>query len=111
MKSNYLDFVPVKAKDIHHTFRDNGNITLLVSHNSMVDKIAQKVFHKAPVSTVDLDENGSTVWSLIDGKRSIYEIGLIVKERLGEKAEPLFPRLVQFFKLLDGNHYIEFKKS
>ena len=42
----------------------------------------------------------------IDGVRSIYDIGQLVKEHFGDKAEPLYERLCYFIKLLHKNQFI-----
>ena len=42
----------------------------------------------------------------MDGQRTIYDISFLVKERYGEEAEPLLPRLTKFFQILYQNHYI-----
>ena len=38
--------------------------------------------------------------------RSIYDIGQLVKQHFGEKAEPLYERLCQFTKILHKNQFI-----
>ena len=47
----------------------------------------------------------------MDGQRSIYEIGALVKEKFGEKAEPLYPRLAQYMKTLHNNHFIVYENK
>ena len=56
-----------------------------------------------------LDENGSFVWPIIDGEKNIIAIGESVKEKFGEKAEPLYERLAKFFQILESYNFITFK--
>lgn len=56
--------------------------------------------------TLNLDEFGTYIWRQIDGVRSIYDIGQLVKQHFGEKAEPLYERLCQFTKILHKNQFI-----
>ena len=88
---------------------ENGIVTLHGENKGIVKRITQLMLRKPKVSHIHLDENGSFAWLLIDGKRSILDIGEPVKEHFGEAAEPLYPRLVQFFKILEANKFIELK--
>ena len=54
---------------------------------------------------------GSFIWSLIDGKRTIYDIALLVKEKYGDKAEPLYNRLVQYMRNLEDYGFITIVKT
>ena len=88
---------------------EKGIVTLHVENKGIVKRITQLMLRKPKVSHIHLDENGSFAWLLIDGKRSILDIGEPVKEHFGEAAEPLYPRLAQFFKILEANKFIELK--
>ena len=67
--------------------------------------------HKSKVSEIELDEMGSFVLPLIDGQKSVYDIGISVKEHFGEKAEPLYPRLVKYMEVLRSYKYISYDKK
>lgn len=107
--ANYLDRKPAHHPDIRWKTEDNGRVTLEVDNVGWANKIAQRLFKRPKVSYVHLDENGSFVWPLIDGESDITAIGVKVKEHFGEKAEPLYERLAQFFKVLDSYHFIVWK--
>ena len=55
--------------------------------------------------------DGSTdrTWELIDGERNILDIGTIIKGNFGEKAEPVYERLAQYFKILCSYGFIVLK--
>ena len=105
-QENFLDYVP-KHNSLFE-YRDNkaGNIEVKVHNKGVFNKIAQ-VFAKRPkYSFIELDEFGSFIWRQMDGEKTIYEIGLAVKEHFGEKAEPLYERLCEFIKILHKNHFV-----
>ena len=37
------------------------------------------------------------------------ELAALQKEHFGEAAEPLYPRIVKYFQILDSYHFISFK--
>jgi hypothetical protein len=55
---------------------------------------------------MDLDEIGSSVWNMFDGKSSLLEIGKKLSSKFGDRVEPLYPRLAQFVKILYSRGYI-----
>ena len=73
--------------------------------------LAQKILKKPKVSQIHLDEMGNFVWPLIDGTRTVYEIAQLVKEEFGEKAEPLYERLVQYIQTLENYGFIEVREK
>ncbi|MBR5514713.1 MAG: PqqD family protein [Clostridia bacterium] len=110
IKANYLENIPVVKEGIEWTKDDKGIVTLHVENKGVVKRLTQILLRKPKVSHIHLDENGSFAWLLIDGNRCILDMGEPVKEHFGEKAEPLYPRLAQFFKILETNKFIEYKK-
>ncbi len=53
---------------------------------------------------------GSFIWPLIDGESNLIVLGERVKENFGDKAEPLYERLAQYFVILEKYKFIIFKK-
>ena len=108
---NYLDFVPIKNKNIKWLEDSFGIITLEITRNGLFDKIAQKTFKVPPRSYIKLDKHGSFVWKCIDDNKSIYELSKDVKGPFGNDAEPLIERLVEFITILESNKFVKFKKG
>ncbi len=106
---NYLDKKPVRANIKWDTDSD-GNITLQVENKGSMNKIAQVFFKKPKVSYIHLDEMGNFIWPMLDGEKDITEIGVLVKEHFGEKAEPLYERLAKYIQTLESYKFIEFKE-
>lgn len=108
-KDNYLDKIPVRNGDFAWT-ENNGLVTVQQENTGVYNTIAQKFFKSPRVSNVDLDKFGSFVWLQIDGERSIYEIGVLVKAKFGKDAEPLYERLAKYFYTLENVHFVSYKK-
>ena len=99
---NYLEMIPVRNPEITWTTDEEGIVTLEIENKGLANRIAQKLLKKPKVTYIHLDENGSFVWPLIDGKRSVMDIAALVEEHFGEKAHPLYERLVRFFQILES---------
>lgn len=108
---NYLENIPVRQEGLRWDIDDKGLVTLYVHNKGIVKKITQVLLKKPEYTQVHLDENGSFVWPLIDGEMDITQIGVLVKEHFGEKAEPLYERLAKFFQILESYHFISYKKG
>ena len=106
---NFLNFVPSKSQKYKWDDQD-GNVTIYVENRGFFNFLAQKLLKKPRVSQIHLEEMGSFIWPLIDGKKNIYDIGQLVSKHFGDKAEPLYPRLVKYFKMLKDYDFVELKK-
>ncbi len=105
---NYLEKIPVRA-DLEFKTEENGNVTLLIENKGVFNRIAQVLLKKPKVSQVHLDEHGSFVWQIIDGERTIEELGKDVDEHFGEKAQPLYERLAKYFQILHSYGFVKFR--
>ena len=105
-KENYLDYVPKHNSRYEWSKNENGNVVIRVHNTGLFNRIAQVLFKRPKYSNIELDEFGSFVWEQLDGVRNVYEIGILVKEHFGKKAEPLYERLAKFITILRNNGYI-----
>ncbi len=108
-QQNYLEKIPLHNSEIEWTSDQNGLVTLQMKNRGFANLLAQKILKKPKVSYIHLEEFGSFVWTNIDGSRDIVAIGELVKENFGEKAEPLYERLVGYIKTLETNNFITIK--
>lgn len=106
---NYLDRVPIRVPEVGWKTDGNGIVTLEIENTGWANRIAQALFFRPRISYVHLDEMGSFVWPLIDGESSIAELGKVVEEHFGERAQPLYPRLAQYFRILESYHFVTWK--
>lgn len=108
---NYLERIPCRPDEIKWTTGEDGIVTLEIENRGFMNRVAQRLFRKPKISYIHLDETGSFVWPLLDGERSILDIGKAVEERFGEKANPLYERLAKYFGILDSYGFIRWSKK
>ena len=106
---NYLDYIPVHSDKHSYSISDEGNVTIYMENKGAFNKVAQTLFKKPKVSQIHLDEMGNFIWPLMDGERTVYDISQLVKEEFGEKAEPLYNRLVQYVRNLESYGFIKLR--
>ena len=83
-------------------------VILEIENTGTFNRIAQKVFGKPRYTKVHLDSQGTFIWPLIDGEKTVMELAALVKEEFGEAAEPLYPRIVKYFQIMESYHFIKF---
>ena len=106
ISENYLERIPKRNESIDWKTDENNFVILEVENIGIFNKIAQKIFSKPRISYIHLDENGSFLWQHLDGEKSIFDLGALVKDEFGEKAEPLYERLVKYVKILESYAFI-----
>ena len=106
---NYLERIPVRNEKYGWTEKE-GNITLEIENKGFFNKACQLILKKPKVSYVHLDEMGSFIWPLLDGEKTVMELGEDVDAHFGEKAHPLYERLVKYFQILESYRFITWKK-
>lgn len=106
-EENYLDRVFCHAESMEWNCDDSGRITLIVENKGFFNRAAQKLLNKPAKTQVHLDEFGNFIWMHLDGTRSVYEIAVELKEKFGEKAEPLYERLIMYMERLREQGFIQ----
>lgn len=104
---NYLEGIPYRPLEIKWKEDEKGIVTLEIENRGFMNRVAQKLFRKPPVSYIHLDEMGSFLWGIIDGQKSILDLGVLVEEKFGEKAHPLYERLAKYFMILDSYGFVK----
>ena len=111
VSGNYLDYIPIYNEKYKSEINESGEVTIFIENTGLFNRIAQKLLKKPKTTQIHLDEMGSFIWPLIDGKRSILDISVLVHEEFGEKAEPLYNRLVQYIRNLEAYEFIKLIKT
>lgn len=111
LSSNYLERIPVRNDKITWTSDDKCIVTLQIENKGFFNFLAQKFFKKKRTSYIHLDEMGSFIWSLLDGKTNILDLGKDVSEKFGEKCNPLYERLAEYIRRLESYSFISFKQE
>ncbi len=110
-KKNYLERCPERPEGLKWSKDDKGIVTFSIENNGVFNRIAQKLLKKPKITYIHLDEIGSFVWPLLDGEKNIIEIGELVEEHFGEKAQPLYERLAKYFQILDSYGFVHWNKE
>lgn len=108
---NYLDYIPVRNETSEWKTEESGAVTIFVENKGILQRVVRKFLDKPRFSQIHLEGMGNFVWLRMDGTRSIYEIAVLLKEYFGEQAEPLYPRLIQYIKILESYKLIRVKKN
>ncbi len=96
--------------DLPYKTDEGGNVTLLKENKGVMNKVFQKLLKKPEITQIHLDEMGSFIWLLLDGDKDITSIGEKVSEHFGDKAEPLYDRLIKYIEILRSYGFCEIKK-
>lgn len=108
---NYLEYVPAINDKNTWDADEKSIVTIHMVNTGFYNNIAQRFFHRPRISHIKLDPYGSFIWQMIDGERTVGEIANKFKAEFGEKAEPLYDRLVQYMKILRNNDFIYYAKK
>ncbi len=108
LDNNYLEKKPLRKENINWTTDESGKVTLEIENKGVFNRVFQLLLKKPKISYIHLDEMGSFVWPIIDGEKTITEVGILVKEHFGEKAEPLYERLAKYFQILESYGFVKF---
>ncbi|MEE9390229.1 MAG: PqqD family protein [Candidatus Aminicenantaceae bacterium] len=65
---------------------------------------------KNPKYKINLDDFGSFLWELCDGTTTVQELSECMKDKFGDKIEPLYDRLALFLQSLERNRFIVYRK-
>ncbi|MBC7087627.1 MAG: PqqD family protein [Tissierellales bacterium] len=103
---NYLDYIPKKSSKISTKYKEEGTIQLIVPRDSILERAVRKIFFTPDSYKIDLDEFGSFIWENIDGEKTVYQIAELLKNEFGDRAEPLYDRLIKFMVILENNKFI-----
>ena len=111
MKSNMevLNIVYKICDCLEFEVNNNGIVSILEKHDHKIQNFLRKMKFSIPeYRKIELDEYCSTVFLLIDGNRTVKEIGKSLDEKYGDKVHPLYERLLIFLNHIDVNcKYIE----
>lgn len=110
-RENFLDYIPKRNALYDWELNKKKRVEVLVKNRGLFNRLAQLIFRKPKVSRIELDDMGSFIWQQLDGTKTIYEIGALVKGHFGEKAEPLYERLCEYIKILRNNRFIVYENK
>jgi len=108
-EDNFMLYIPKKK---HETFEVNkGIVKLIFYHDKLVEKFARWLTKKPYISDMEFDQLGSMVWILIDGEKTVYDIGQGLINEFGKSCEPVYDRLVMYLRYLNRKGWISFERG
>lgn len=105
---NYLELTPYRLQEFEET--KDGKINLLFP------KFKIELFNffiprnKSKKIKIKLDDYGSQVWKLIDGKNNVNDIVLYIFEKYEDDLKPEEERITKFLTTLYQHKFIAFKE-
>ena len=87
---------------------DDGTIEILMPRYSdgLVGRVLKSFLNNKPVR-IHLDDVGTSVWMLCDGRRSVHEIGVTLQKQFGDRIAPVYDRLGTFLQQMEKNGLID----
>lgn len=108
-KENFLLFIPIKE---HNEWIERGDNIYLVFHfDRLIERFVSWATKKPKMADVKLDIIGTKVWQLIDGEKTVYDIGQLLLDEYGEKCQPVYKRLIMYLRYLNKKKWIRFERS
>ena len=102
---NFFELFPLRICE----FENKENLVTVLFKNqqpTIIEKIFFRKYLHKPYK-IDLDEIGSYIWKLCDGKNNVSSIIDRSREYFGEKIEPAENRVKTFIKQLNRNKLIQ----
>lgn len=106
-EKNFLLYIP-EIKHSNYKVDENNIVTLYFEHNKPVERFARWLVKKSNISDMVLDEKSSSVWLLIDGERSIYDIAMEMAKKTGDTRDVAIERLVMYMRYISRKGWIKF---
>jgi len=109
-KRNLFDLVPVISE--HITTEKEGELSV-ITFPRFRSKFMQKYFvpkNKSAVIRIRLEEHGTAVWDLIDGKRTVKEIAEALAEHFQHEKNYEY-RVAAYFSQLYRQGFVKYHKS
>ncbi|MFL0269100.1 PqqD family peptide modification chaperone [Candidatus Clostridium radicumherbarum] len=97
------------SENLEYEVDKDNIVTILEKQDHKVQRFFRKLKFRIPeYKKTSLDEYGSYVFLQIDGKKTVKDIGENLEVKYGDKAYPLYERLLLFLNHINVNcHYIE----
>jgi len=103
-----LNIVYVISENLEYEVDQDNIVAILEKQDHKIQKFFRKIKFRIPeYKKTYLDEYGSYVFMQIDGIQTVKKIGESLEAKYGDKAHPLYERLLLFLNHINVNcHYI-----
>jgi hypothetical protein len=105
---NLLDLVPLQKYPANT--KEDGTVEVLVPRywENFIGRLFSRFIKSTPFR-IHLDQVGTRIWLLCDGRKTVQEIGQILHREFGSEIEPVYERLGLFFKMMENQRLIDWK--
>lgn len=112
-KENLLELIPCLKPHLSLKPADEEKelVYVVIPRTSWIERFSIRFLKQPSEIKVKLDDIGSFVIRLCDGKHTVDEIKQKLDIKFGEKAEPVLPRLAMFLQMIEENGWIKWEKS
>ncbi|MFH1198463.1 MAG: PqqD family protein [bacterium] len=110
MTDDFTNLYPVHACE----FEEIASGLIVVHFRKTNHSLFDRIFFRSQLNKphkIDLDEIGSFIWKLCDGKNPIGEIIINAKLQFGEKIEPAEQRVLLFINKMYSTKFIHLYKK
>jgi len=103
-----LNIIFKVVENLQYEVDKDDIVTILEKQDHKIQRFFRKLKFRIPeYKKITLDEYGSYVFLQIDGRKNVKDIGEDLEAKYGDKAHPLYERLLLFLNHMDVNcHYI-----
>lgn len=109
ISDNFLLYIPKKK---HNDWeKKDGSIYLIFHHEKLAERLIRWLVKKPCISDIKLDSMGSCVWSMIDGEKTVYEVGQSLLKEFGDSCEPIYDRLIIFLRYMNRRGWIALNRG
>jgi len=105
-KKNLFDIIPIISE--HIATEKEGELSV-ITFPRFRSKFMQNFFvpkNKKPMIYIRLEEHGTAVWDLIDGKRTVSEISEMLREHFNNEDNYEY-RVAEYFKQLIKQGFVK----
>lgn len=94
-EENLLDMIPKQKRESRMS--GDGTVDVFIPRfgDNWFGAILGRLFKNKPIH-LHLDDVGTAVWNLCDGRRTVYDIGKSMEEKFGDRIDPVYERLGLF---------------
>ena len=84
-----------------------GIVEIDMENRGFFNWIAQKLFKRPRISHISLDKYGTKLWLALDGKATVNDVLLKMKNAFPEESEKMLNRVVHFLATLERTGFIK----
>jgi hypothetical protein len=110
MSKNVLEMIPIVKDHITLKQAENATCFVFIPRIGWLERISIRFLKQPDHHTIHLDQLGSFVIQLCDGKNCVQDLEQKIMRTFGQKATPIRDRLLAFLSIIEMNGWIEWRE-